>query len=110
MLPPAKYFVGKLLELGRRVRTAIIEARSSGAGLAGVSRSASADTIYAIDTHVEPILIGFCEHWSREMPLTLIAEGIDEDHHDTLTFPRGTPSENAQFRLLIDPIDGTRGI
>ena len=110
MLPPADYFVPKLLDVGRRVRTALIEARQSGAALAGISKTASADTIYSIDTHVEPILIDFCDQWSRDIPLTLIAEGIDEQHHDTLTFPRGIPSENAAFRLLIDPIDGTRGI
>lgn len=109
----AAYFVQKLLELGREVRGAILSAREKHSGVpavnpASVIKQTSADTIYQIDVHVEPIIEKFCERWGREVPLVLVAEGIGE--HGQEIFPRGTSEEAAAIRLIIDPIDGTRGL
>lgn len=66
------------------------------------------DTIYTIDTHSEEILFAFCEEWGREMPLALVAEGIEGDGWQM--FPAHAKDEDAQFILIVDPIDGTRNI
>jgi len=79
--------------------------------LSQVATERGGDTIYALDVHVESVLLDFCEDWAEEQPLILIAEGIsEEDEEGRVTFPRGTPEKEAAFRLIVDPIDGTRGL
>ncbi len=105
----AEYFVEKLCILGRNIRSAILDARERGMVFADIDRHSAADTIYAVDQLVEPILIEFCRGWSKEFPLTLIAEGIEGGEEEgMLTFPSGTMPEDAAFQLIVDPIDGTR--
>ena len=106
--------VDRLRKFQRLVRETIISSRKSagGMGLHEVSRSSAADTIYKIDTEVDPILEEFCEEWGRETPLVLIAEGmLDEDGNEgPVVYPQGTAEEDALIRVIVDPIDGTRGI
>ncbi len=106
------YFSEKLCQLGRSIRDAVVAARDAHQSFADVSRQTSADTIYELDTHVEPILEEFCRHWSRDFPLTLIAEGVegDDGEEGEVTFPEGAEPEEAAFQLIVDPIDGTRGL
>ena len=108
----AEYFVEKLCVLGRRIRSCVLEARAKHLVFSDIDRHSIADTIYAVDTHVEPVLIEFCEQWGREFPFLLIAEGIDGDETEegTMAFPRGAMPEDAAFQLIVDPIDGTRGL
>lgn len=103
--------VDRLRAFQRTVRDLIVSSRSSNA-LHEVSRSSAADTIYKIDTEVDPLLEAFCQDWGRETPLVLIAEGIENEHGEeaAVTFPHGTREEDAKLRLIVDPIDGTRGI
>ena len=77
-----------------------------------VMRSTAADTIYSIDADVEPVIEDFCREWSKKTPLVLIAEGIENEHgvEGVKVFPQGTREEDAAIRVIIDPIDGTRGI
>jgi fructose-1,6-bisphosphatase/inositol monophosphatase family enzyme len=106
--------VDKLRKFQREVRDTIIRSRTAAgdAGLAQVSKSTAADTIYKIDTEVDPILESFCEEWGRETPLVLIAEGMEDEHGNEgpVCFPRGIKQEDAHIRVIVDPIDGTRGI
>lgn len=66
------------------------------------------DTIYAIDRVGENVLI---ELFARELaslsPLVLIAEGIEDGQ---LVLPVGTDERDAVWRVIVDPIDGTRGL
>ena len=75
-------------------------------------RSSAADTIYQIDTLVEPLLEDFCREWARTTPLVLVAEGVESEAgpEGVKVFPEGTPEEKALIRIIVDPIDGTRGI
>ena len=106
--------VDKLRHFQRDVRNTIIRSRTDAGegGLHLVSKSTAADTIYKIDTEVEPILEAFCEEWGRETPLVLIAEGMENEHGNEgpVCFPRGIREEDAHIRVIVDPIDGTRGI
>lgn len=103
--------IDRLLEFQRAVRSMLIASRRA-QGLAAVSRESAADTIYAIDAVVEPLLEQFCSEWGKTTPLALIAEGaVDEAGNEgTRIFPAGAREADAKIRLIVDPIDGTRGI
>ncbi|MCA8948423.1 MAG: inositol monophosphatase [Planctomycetes bacterium] len=76
--------------------------------LARTVRDDLGDTIFGIDAHVEDTLIRECETWGGSQRFTLLAEGLDPAG---ITF--GTDSSATStppFRLLVDPIDGTRGL
>jgi fructose-1,6-bisphosphatase/inositol monophosphatase family enzyme len=111
MLEKSDAMVARLKELQRTVRDLLIRSRHE-KHLHAVARDSSADTIYAIDAVVEPALEAFCEEWGRETPLVLIAEGLagEEGAEGAKTYPRGTPESRAEIRLIVDPIDGTRGL
>ena len=112
MLSDPESIVDRLLAFQRMVRDRVVQSHRS-PGMHEVSRSSSADTIYAIDTVVEPILVEFCEEWGRTTPLVLIAEGLEDEagrEVERRTFPAGTREEDAAIRVIVDPIDGTRGI
>lgn len=96
------------------VRDLVIRSHVSAESLHAVTRSSMADTIYAIDMHVEPMLTAFCEGWAREAgPLVLVAEGLEDQDGkevESRVFPAGASEGEASIRLIVDPIDGTRGI
>jgi fructose-1,6-bisphosphatase/inositol monophosphatase family enzyme len=75
--------------------------------LSGVSRFTAADTIYKIDDACDEILLEHCHHWGKEEPFLLIAEGIE---NGSKVFPESSSESDAEFRLIVDPIDGTRGL
>lgn len=69
-------------------------------------RDQAGDTIFGIDVAVEDLLLEHCRDWGREQHFTLLAEGLDPDGVGFGERGRGGPP----FRLLVDPIDGTRGL
>src|SRR5215207_2462191 len=112
MIEDPQSVVERLLEFQRAVRDLIVRLRQT-AGLHEVSRSSSADTIYRIDADVDPLLEAFCEDWGKSTPLVLVAEGLTDEAGDEVSqrvFPRDAQDEDAKIRLIVDPIDGTRGI
>jgi hypothetical protein len=112
MVSNPESIVDRLRAFQRDVRSLLIDARKR-KDLHAVSRSSAADTIYSIDAVVEPVLKAFCSEWSNQTPLVLIAEGLEDDNGqevERLAFPLGTPEDRAAIRLIVDPIDGTRGI
>lgn len=64
------------------------------------------DTIFGIDAAIETTLLEQCEEWGRTQHFTLLAEGLPAEGLAFGTPGRGGPA----FRLLVDPIDGTRGL
>ncbi len=107
-----EYFLEHLTDLGRRLRDTVIASRLSNSVLAGVARQTLSDTIYNLDTRVEPELERFCTQWSRDIPLLLIAEGASQTGmpEGQACFPPGIAPEQAMIQLIVDPVDGTRGL
>lgn len=66
-----------------------------------------ADTIYALDRVSEQVLVAGLEEIAKQEPLLLVAEGAAEQG---LALPRGTPETECRWRVLMDPLDGTRGL
>ncbi|MBK8098998.1 MAG: hypothetical protein IPK26_17975 [Planctomycetes bacterium] len=69
-------------------------------------RDDAGDTIFGIDVAVEEILVEHCQQWGRTQHFLVIAEGLDPGGIQFGKPGTGGPP----FRLLVDPIDGTRGL
>lgn len=107
---PPEYFVAKLREMHDRMRERLVAQlrRETIDALSGVSETRGGDTIYEIDERGEAVLVQFCGEWGREVPFVLIAEGVAGSGERP--FPDGAAADQAAFRMIVDPIDGTRAI
>src|SRR5262245_37287531 len=101
-----------LLEPVRRlhetIRASVVEAceRAGSGELAKVVSEEEGDTIFALDRVSEEVLIDFFEH-EVAPPVLLIAEGLSDGQ---IILPRGAPESDVVWRVIVDPIDGTRGL
>jgi len=98
-----------LCEMGVEIRNAVLTAREGldAMRLSTVADRAGGDTIYAVDKFSEAaILAWFQTHWPTCFPVQIVMEGNERE----LCFPSGTPVAATDWKCLIDPIDGTRGI
>jgi hypothetical protein len=105
----ARRLLPALLALHDRIRATVVEAceRQSADDLAAVSHTGADDTIYGIDRVSETTLVEGLEAIATEEPLCLVAEGLPGGR---TTLPHGTRESDCRWRLLVDPIDGTRGL
>jgi fructose-1,6-bisphosphatase/inositol monophosphatase family enzyme len=112
-MPDIITLLDPIRRLHEAIRGAVVEAsehaeREHSAALSGIAQEAEGDTIYAIDKVSEELLIDF---FAREVapivPIVLIAEGL---HGGKIILPHGTPEADCTWRIIVDPIDGTRGI
>ena len=97
-------------QLHAQIRTTVITTceQASLESLSAIAEDAAGDTIYAVDRVSEAVLLDF---FSREIaahfPIVLIAEGLPGGQ---VVLPEGTAEETAVWRIIVDPIDGTRGL
>ncbi len=92
------------------IRDAVVAACEQSAleELARVVEDAEGDTIFAVDRISEELLIEFFEREvAPSTPLVLIAEGLPGGQ---VMLPRGAAETEAVWRIIVDPIDGTRGV
>jgi len=92
------------------IRANVVEAceRSSTEQLSSVVADDQGDTIFAIDRVSEELLIDFFERKiASETPIVLIAEGVESGN---VVLPRGAKEVDARWRIIVDPVDGTRGL
>jgi fructose-1,6-bisphosphatase/inositol monophosphatase family enzyme len=108
-MPGPHALIEPLLALHERIRDSVVEAcaRAEAGEMAAVAGEEGGDTIYAVDRVGEETLVSGLEEIAREAPLVLIAEGLPGG---AVTLPEGTPEEACAWRVLVDPIDGTRGL
>lgn len=103
--------LGPIRRIHERVRDAVVAEceRAQLEQLSAVSDDESeGDTIYAIDRVSEELLVELFEKELASIaPLVLIAEGIENGH---LILPRGAAENEAVWRVIVDPIDGTREV
>lgn len=103
-------------DLARRIRKVQAEIRDmvlahiagqEAEALSVVAAETGGDTIYAVDRVSED---GLRDLFARELADTafvLVGEGLDEAGE---VFPEGVAMEDAPYRIIVDPIDGTRGL
>ena len=97
-------------KLHETIRQKVVEACENAAleDLSRIVQDDEGDTIFAVDRVSEEILIEFFEREiAPHTPIILIAEGLATGN---LVLPRGTDECEAEWRIIVDPIDGTRGI
>jgi fructose-1,6-bisphosphatase/inositol monophosphatase family enzyme len=90
------------------IRDAVVSAceKSSQQKMSEVDHDGSGDTIYAIDRISDSRLVElFDQRIASREPIVLIAEGIP---NGKMCLPRGTREEDAIWRIIADPVDGTR--
>jgi fructose-1,6-bisphosphatase/inositol monophosphatase family enzyme len=93
--------------LHQRIRDSVVDVleRSDLEEMSSVAKDGDGDTIYAVDRVSEKGILDFFSELSLEKPVILIAEGLEN-----AVIPDGAPEEQAAFRILMDPVDGTRGL
>jgi fructose-1,6-bisphosphatase/inositol monophosphatase family enzyme len=92
------------------MRSRVVEAceQAEGELLGEVSRESEEDTVYEIDVVAENLILpGLEGALSPETSFVLVAEGISDGE---VTVPSGIPRTEAQWVVIVDPIDGTRGL
>jgi fructose-1,6-bisphosphatase/inositol monophosphatase family enzyme len=99
-----------LRRLHEAIRAEVVAAceRSAVEALAAVAQEEEGDTIYAVDRVSEELLVDF---FGREIatraPVVLVAEGLPGGK---IVLPRGASESECAWRVIVDPIDGTRGL
>jgi fructose-1,6-bisphosphatase/inositol monophosphatase family enzyme len=76
--------------------------------LSAVVAEQAGDSIFALDRISEDVLVEEFTDLGSERSFVLIAEGLGED--GLRVFPEGSSPDEAELRIIIDPIDGTRGL
>ncbi len=106
MSPPTAQLLDHLRELAMRLRAAVRRGMRT-ESIDVLSRAVDergGDTIFHLDEHGEKVLLDYCALWGAEQPFLLIAEGLVIGQRSFP--PDGTPA----FTLIVDPVDGTRGL
>ncbi len=75
--------------------------------LSAVAAETAGDTIYAVDRIGDELLGELFQEEMGAASYVLIGEGLEEAGE---TFPPGIDPEDADYRIIVDPIDGTRGL
>lgn len=111
MITDIQQLLAPIRRLHEQIRDAVVAACEASATteLAAIAKEAAGDTIYAIDKVSEELLVDF---FTREIahhtPIVLIGEGLEP--HGKHVLPEGTAEADAIWRIIVDPIDGTRGV
>jgi fructose-1,6-bisphosphatase/inositol monophosphatase family enzyme len=100
-----------ILALHRRIRADVIASCEQAAfeSLSRVASDAEGDTIYAIDRVAEHMLVGEIDRAiaTPSDPVVLVAEGLPGGR---VVVPEGADESRAAWTIIVDPIDGTRGL
>ena len=105
----ARRLLPAILELHERIRASVVSAfaEQRPESLSDVADDGVGDTIYAVDRVSEETLVAGLERLAQDEPLVLVAEGLPSRG---LVLPRDARDADCRWRLLVDPIDGTRGL
>jgi len=108
-MPDPRTLLAPILEWHARVRDAVVAAteRQAVEALAAVDRDDEGDTIYAIDVIGEAVIERLADALGREQSFVLVAEGLSGGER---CVPDSIDEHAATWRIIVDPIDGTRGL
>lgn len=109
-MPDVSALLEPIRHLHEQISDAVVGAceRTEAERLSMVAEESECDTIYAVDRLTDSLLTGFVEREiASEAPVVLIAEGLPGG---SLVLPRGRKEAEAAWQIIVDPIDGTRGL
>ncbi len=100
-----------LQALHRRMRDEVVASteRAAVETLSHVHADDEGDTIYAIDKVAEDVLVDEVDRTiaHEHGPVILVAEGLPGGR---VLLPHGASAGDARWTIIVDPIDGTRGL
>lgn len=110
MIRNATALLQRIREIHAHIRDEVVREteRSAIETLSAAVGEDAGDTIFAIDRVSEEALLAQFGELSREWALVLIAEGLGTTGRTVL--PEGTDESDAELVVIVDPIDGTRGL
>ncbi|MCH2207006.1 MAG: hypothetical protein MK132_14210 [Lentisphaerales bacterium] len=98
-----------LIEIGLAVNSRCRLGFTSETSLSTEVKTSPSDIIYQIDVEAEEVIIQMMEDRAADFGgILLLAEGIGDN--DTSVYPTGLAVEEAQTKIICDPIDGSRGL
>jgi fructose-1,6-bisphosphatase/inositol monophosphatase family enzyme len=102
--------LARIRDIHAAIRDAVVAAceHSATEQLAAVVAEDAGDTIFAIDRVSEEVLLDHFTALAGEWSCVLIAEGLGAS--GLVTLPPGADPNEAELRIIVDPIDGTRGL
>jgi hypothetical protein len=106
----AAELLAKIRVIHAAIRDAVVAAceQSATEELALPLGEEGGDTIYAVDRVSERVLLEHFTDVVARWSCVLVAEGLGPTGQ--IVLPAGTNAENAELRIIVDPIDGTRGL
>ena len=108
---PVHPLLAPVQALHRRIRRDVVTAceQAAASALSEVAREEEGDTIYAIDRVAEHVLVDEIGRTiaTRDDPVLLVAEGLDGGE---IVLPSASDRTRVRWVIVIDPIDGTRGL
>ena len=109
-LRDAEALVDRIRGVHEAIRDEVVAAceRQSIDELSAVVGDDAGDTLFAVDRLSEPVLLARFSELARQWPCLLIAEGLGRDGRRVL--PEGTRAHDVEIVVIVDPIDGTRGL
>ena len=110
MIRDSAELLAELRVIHADIRDAVIAAceKSATDDLATPSGDEGGDTIYAVDRVSERVLLERFETLAARWRCVLVAEGIGINGEVEL--PADARGHDAELRIIVDPIDGTRGL
>jgi hypothetical protein len=102
--------LAQIRDIHATIRDAVVAAceRSELEQLAAPVAEEGGDTIFAIDRVSEATLVERFGTLAERWPCVLIAEGLGATGQ--MVLPAGATAGQAELRVIVDPIDGTRGL
>jgi fructose-1,6-bisphosphatase/inositol monophosphatase family enzyme len=109
-LPDTDALLADIRRVHEAIRDEVVAAceRQSIDELSAVVGDDAGDTLFAVDRLSEPVLLARFEELARRWPCLLVAEGLGTDGRRVL--PAGTRERDVAIVVIVDPIDGTRGL
>jgi len=108
---PTHPLLAAIRALHRRIRRDVLRACEDAhvSTLSDIARDEEGDTVYAIDRVAEHVLVGELGRTiaSRNEPVILVGEGLPGGE---VIVPEGADRAAARWVIIVDPIDGTRGL
>lgn len=106
----AEGLVAQIRRIHEAIRDEVVRTceRQSVEELSAVVGDDAGDTLFAVDRVSEQVLLERFEELAREWPCLLVAEGLGQDGRRVL--PAGTALADVEVVIVVDPIDGTRGL
>jgi fructose-1,6-bisphosphatase/inositol monophosphatase family enzyme len=108
-LPPEE-IVARVRKIHGTIRATVLAhiKEQSTESLSAISAETAGDTIYAVDRVSEEGLVRlFDQAFQHDTSILLIGEGLGDEG---VVIPENVKKEDVLYRVIVDPIDGTRGL